>query len=258
MMSLVEFNILKRIYNMANILNKIGSTFIVLLCLWGCTKKTSDSAVLPPSMETSGGADKLEELQKNAESSPSYENKIALGLELANRNRLDEAVFVYEQAVQINPKAPIAYNNICAAFNVLGRFADAVESCETAVKLEPNFELAKNNLQIAKEKFANYRSELMAKKPELLKSVKTSEDQLNVGMQLFLARDLETANKLWSKIPPSDPFYPAALNNLASSQILEGKFADAERSLDKALSLQPGNKLFSNNKRWLESKKLTK
>jgi Tfp pilus assembly protein PilF len=124
--------------------------------------------------------------------------------------------------------------------------------------LEPNFQLAKNNHQVAKEKFTKFRTELMAKKSELLKNAKTSEDHLNVGMQLFLARDLDTANQVWSKIPASDPFYPAALNNLASSQILQGKFDEAEMSLNKALSLQPTNKLFSNNKRWLESKKLSK
>lgn len=235
-------------------INKIGLSLLFLVCVLGCTKKTTMTSDLATSTAVT---DKLVELQQNDEKSPSYENKIALGIELANRNRLDEAIAVYEQAVQINPKAAIAYNNICATFNVLGRFADAIESCEKALKLEPNFQLAKNNLSFAKEKFTIFRNELMAKKPELLKGAKTSEDHLNVGMQLFLARDLETANKLWSQIPPSDPFYPTALNNLASSQILQGKFDEAEKSINKALSLQPGNVLFSNNKRWLESKKLS-
>jgi protein O-mannosyl-transferase len=236
-------------------INKIALSLLLVSFVFGCSKKASDPSA---SVASSPAVDKLVELQQNVEKAPSYENNIALGIELANLNRLDEAVLAYEKALQINPKAPIAYNNICAAFNVLGRYADALESCEKALKLEPNFQLAKNNHQVAKDNFTKFRSELMAKKPELIKNAKTSEDNLNVGMQLFLARDLETANQVWSKIPASDPFYPAALNNLASSQILQGKFDEAEVYLNKALSLQPTNKLFSNNKRWLESKKLSK
>ena len=236
-------------------INKIGLSLLLVSFVFGCTKNTSDPSV---SISSSPAVDKLAELQKNVETAPSYENNIALGIELANQNRLDEAIVAYQKALQINPKAPIAYNNICAAFNVMGRHADALENCEKALSLEPNFELAKNNHQFAKEKFTKFRTELMAKKPDLLKNAKTSEDHLNIGMQLFLARDLDTANQVWGKIPSSDPFYPAALNNLASSQILQGKFDEAEKSLNKALSLQPTNQLFSNNKRWLESKKLAK
>jgi tetratricopeptide (TPR) repeat protein len=235
-------------------MKKIGLSLVFLLSALSCSKKTIETSNTSPAVV----ADKLVELQQNVEKSPSYENYIALGLELANRNRHPEAIVAYEKAVQINPKASIAYNNICAAFNAQTRFADAIESCEKALALEPNFALAKNNLQYAKEKFTVFRNEVMAKKPELLKNAKTSEDHLNIGMQLFLARDLVTANQVWNKIPSSDPFYPAALNNLASSYILEGKFDDAEKSLNKALSLQPGNQLFSNNKRWLESKKMSK
>lgn len=234
---------------------KISLSLLLVSCLMACTKKATNPT---QTSSTPQNSDKLVELQQTADKTPSYENKIALGLELANQNRLDEAIVAYEQAVQINPKAPIAHNNICAAFNSQGRYADAIESCEKALKAEPNFELAKNNLQFAREKFTAFRKELMAKKPEMIKNAKTSEDHLNIGMQLFLARDLETANMVWSKIPASDPFYPTALNNLASALILEGKFDQAEKTLDKALSLQPGNQLFSNNKKWLETKKLSK
>jgi Tfp pilus assembly protein PilF len=236
-------------------INKTGLSLLLLALVFGCTKNSKNSSNGESAIPA---ADKLIDLQQNLEKAPSYENHIALGMELANRNRLNEAVWAYEKALQINPQAPIAYNNICAAFNVMGRHADALENCEKALNLEPHFALAKNNHQIAKEKFSKFRNELLAKKPELLKNAKTSEDHLNIGMQLFLARDLETANQVWRKIPSSDPFYPSALNNLASSQILQGKFDEAEKSLNKALSLQPTNQLFTNNKRWLEAKKLAK
>jgi len=34
-------------------------------------------------------------------------------------------------------------NNICAAYNKLGRYEEAVAACEQALRLKPDFELAR-------------------------------------------------------------------------------------------------------------------
>jgi len=47
-----------------------------------------------------------------------------------------------------------AYNNICSAYNALGKFSEAVPYGEKAVQLDPSSELFKNNLQVAKSKLA--------------------------------------------------------------------------------------------------------
>ena len=45
-----------------------------------------------------------------------------------------------------------AFNNICAAENALGRYADAIPACERALALKPDFPLARNNLAFARSK----------------------------------------------------------------------------------------------------------
>lgn len=235
-------------------MRKFAKVSLSAVLILACTKNSEPvgKPPAPASMDTLGL------ILESIKTSPSYENHIALGLELATRNRHPEAIAAYSKAIEINPKAPIAYNNICAAFNAQERYADAIESCEKAVALEPGFELAKNNLRLANEKFEESRRTMSAKKTKLLNTQVGSEEAINVGMQFFLVRDLEAANAMWKRIKSTDPLYPTALNNLASSYIIAGKFADAERALDEALRLQPGNPLFANNRKWLEQKKAGK
>ena len=45
-----------------------------------------------------------------------------------------------------------AWNNICAAYNKLGRYKEAAAACEQALRYKPDFDLARNNLQYAHEK----------------------------------------------------------------------------------------------------------
>ncbi|MFD1292704.1 hypothetical protein ACFQ5N_02555 [Lutibacter holmesii] len=53
-----------------------------------------------------------------------------------------------KKSIQINPSAD-AYNNICAAYNQLKEFDNAVEACNKAIKLEPAHRLANGNLKYA-------------------------------------------------------------------------------------------------------------
>ena len=50
-----------------------------------------------------------------------------------------------------------AFNNICAASNSLGRYADAVAACERALAINPEFPLARNNLAVTRTQRATAR-----------------------------------------------------------------------------------------------------
>jgi protein O-mannosyl-transferase len=53
--------------------------------------------------------------------------------------------------LKLRPDYAEAWNNICAANNQLGRFEEASKACEQALRLKPDLELARNNLQYAKQ-----------------------------------------------------------------------------------------------------------
>jgi hypothetical protein len=42
-------------------------------------------------------------------------------------------------------------NNICAAYNKLGRYNEAAAECEQALRQKADFELARNNLRYPRE-----------------------------------------------------------------------------------------------------------
>lgn len=219
----------------------------ILILAVGCTKKNSSSPV---------AEDPVKRLEDAIAKNPSYENYISLGLELANKGKADDALAAYRKATEINPKAPLAWNNICAELNGQGKFGEALPSCEKAVEMDGNFVLAKNNLEFARKKLMESREGLLKRKQALLAGdKKVSADLLNLGMDFFNMKDYESANDLWKAIRKDDALYASAQNNIASSLIVTNKFDAAERALGEALAREPNNQLFKNNKSWLEQKR---
>lgn len=216
--------------------------FVLILTLLSCQKQKSATPT-----------DSLQALQKAVQASPSYNNYISLGLELANRKIYEEAMKAYEQAKTINPNAPVAWNNICALLNEQGRFADAIPNCEKALALEPKFELAANNLKYAQSQLPQHRAHLMAQKDQLLsKSNATAEELINLGLSLYRSSEFQAAADVWSRVGKSDKLYALSRNNVATAYIMLRKFQQAERALKEALDREPSNTLFLNNKKWLE------
>jgi hypothetical protein len=57
------------------------------------------------------------------------------------------------EALKLRPDYAEAFNNICAAENQLGRYAEAITACERAIAIKPDFPLARNNLAYARDRY---------------------------------------------------------------------------------------------------------
>src|SRR5205823_3179937 len=75
-----------------------------------------------------------------------------LSLRLYGEERYVESITASRHAVDLRPGYAEAWNNICAAYNKLGRYEEAAAACEQALRVKPDFELARNNLTYAREK----------------------------------------------------------------------------------------------------------
>jgi tetratricopeptide (TPR) repeat protein len=120
---------------------KIILFFLLSLFFCSCTKS--------PPVEPYNA---IKSLKDRITRAPSFENYSNLGLEYSNSSNRDEALKAFKMALQINPKAPLAWNNVCAELSSQGKFREAIPHCEKALELEPKFNLAKNNLAHAKSK----------------------------------------------------------------------------------------------------------
>jgi len=83
---------------------------------------------------------------------PSENNYMNLGYLYYTAREYELAINTYQQALAYNKNNSIAYNNICSAYNELGKWKEASENCEKALKIDSTFTLAKNNLKFALKK----------------------------------------------------------------------------------------------------------
>lgn len=87
--------------------------------------------------------------RETAEQNPTPENYINLSLVCYNSFDFAGTIAASEKAIALRPDYAEAYNNICAANNMLGNYDAAVAAGTRAVAINPSSELFKNNLQEA-------------------------------------------------------------------------------------------------------------
>ncbi len=200
--------------------------------------------------------DELTRLQEALKRAPSFENHINYGLYLAKQGQGVEALQAYHKAAEINPKAPVAWNNICYQLIRENKPMEAVENCKKALSIEPKFQLAQNNLKLAEQKIAEIRNQAEKAKMALVKNPKPeSQAVIDTGMTFYSIKEFEKAIEVWKMVHYKDEKFAIAQNNIASSNILLGQFAQAEKALNIALRRDSKNPLFQNNKKWLEQEK---
>ncbi len=75
---------------------------------------------------------------------------MSLSLSQYREGQFEACLASSHRALALRPDYAEAFNNVCAASNALGRYADAVAACEHALAINPDFALARNNLAIAR------------------------------------------------------------------------------------------------------------
>jgi protein O-mannosyl-transferase len=80
---------------------------------------------------------------------PTTENYLSLSLEYYKVGNFQKCIEACEIALKINPNYALAYNNICAAYNELKQWEKATKACQKGLLLDTNNEMLKANLQRA-------------------------------------------------------------------------------------------------------------
>lgn len=110
------------------------------------------------------------------------------GVVLSRQNRLDEAIAVYSGLVQDYPELPEPYNNLAALYAAQGRYELARDALERAVRAQPTFATAHENLG---DIYARLAAQSYARALQL--------DAGRAGAQ----RKLKTVNELVPTAPPA-------------------------------------------------------
>ncbi len=82
-----------------------------------------------------------------ADAYPNSDNLVNLGFWKIKNNQYQEAILVNEKVIEINNLNVVAYNNLGWAYMKLGMRDKAIESFKKALEINPDFDLAKRNLE---------------------------------------------------------------------------------------------------------------
>ena len=83
-----------------------------------------------------------------------FDNCINQSLAYYNVGNYQKCIEYAEQALTVDPKSAVAYNNICAGYNGLKQWNKAIEVGEKGLGLNPGFQLLKNNIALAKKQLS--------------------------------------------------------------------------------------------------------
>lgn len=181
---------------------------------------------------------KLQELQEITKANPTPQNYLALSLEYFYHNQFTDCINACYEALKVDPQFSPAYNNICSAYNMLGEYDKAIEACNKALKIDPTYQLAKNNLKGA----------IDGKKADQdLKSNPTPEKYINAGLVLHKRREYDKAIKYYEKAIQLKPDYALAYSNICSAYNDLGQFSKGIPYGEKAVALDPTNQRYKNN-----------
>lgn len=70
----------------------------------------------------------------------------------------EQALELINAAKHTAPRSAPLQNNLCVALIRLGRYDDAIAACNTALTVDPHFQLARNNLSWAEQERAKRRA----------------------------------------------------------------------------------------------------
>ena len=162
-----------------------------------------------------------------------------LGLALKNQGRTDQAIAMYNRAIEIDPGYVHPYNNLGALFLETGQPEKARSLLEKAIETDPLFMMAYSNLAIACHRLGDNEAAMAWCEKGLQISPNDLEIQNTMGVILLAQRREQEAAVLFEAVLQKDPDHTEALMNLA---LIADKRGDREKAvalLEKAVDLNP-------------------
>jgi len=127
------------------------------------------------------------------------------GIVYANKGMLDEAIALYQKAIEINPEYAGTYYNLGAVYFSKGMLDEAAAELEKAIEINPNYVDAYTSLGVV---------------------------YINKGM-------FDEADVLWKKAIEINPEYAGAHYNLGAIYFRKGMLDEAAAELKKAIEINP-------------------
>lgn len=178
-----------------------------------------------------------------------------INLSLAqSRQGLNEASIASAlKALEIDPDSVEAYNNIGAGYGAMGQWDEAIKNEQQALRLKPDYQLAKNNLNWYMQERAGGKS--VAPAGSAASGASDADALVNDSMRLAQAGRYEESLAAVRKALALKPNSAEAWNNMAADYESMHRWDEAIVAARKAIALKPDFQLAKNNLAWSISQK---
>ena len=174
-----------------------------------------------------------------------------LGVALAKRGNLDEAIEHFHQAVRIDPEHAKAHINLGIALKMQGKLAEAIEHYQRALRIKPDYVKAHKNMGTALQAQGNLVEAVERYRQALQIEPDHTEILNKLGNALRALGQLSEALKHFQRVLQIDPNNARAHYQVGTTLAALGRFQEALAHYDDAVRRSPQNALALNNLAWL-------
>jgi tetratricopeptide (TPR) repeat protein len=162
-----------------------------------------------------------------------------VGLALARRQRMDEAMVQYRKALELNPNYCDAHNNLGLVLADLGRIDEAMDCYHKALEIDPNQAQAHNNLGAVLVKCGRVDEALAEFHRALQIEPDYAEAHDNLGAALAKNEHIDEAVAEYQRALEIEPDHANAHYNLGIVLAKRGEYDEAIDHFQKALQAKP-------------------
>jgi tetratricopeptide (TPR) repeat protein len=194
----------------------------------------------------------ISSLETLVKTSPTIVNRINLSLAYINGGESARSIPVLLSVVAEDKTNTIAWNDLCVANTLQKSYDAAIEDCETAIRYEPNYTLARNNLKWAQDE----KNKALGIKPP--PGSRDATFYLNDGLKQLNLGFYDQAIASWQHTLELDPGSALAVNNIGTAYMMKKQPDEAIVYFNKAIAMDPTLQLAKNNLAWAHSEQKTR
>ncbi len=162
-----------------------------------------------------------------------------LGIVLGNAGKWAEAQDQFEQALRIKPDFAEAQDNLGSALARAGRVREGIEHMRRAVLINPNYDLAYYNLGMALVQTGEFEEAVRCYEEVLRINLNFVEAHNRLAEVLVRLGRMPEAMARWERALQLNPDFPDTHNNLGIALMRAGRLTEAVAHFEAAVRIKP-------------------
>jgi tetratricopeptide (TPR) repeat protein len=162
-----------------------------------------------------------------------------LGNTLLRQHKGDEAIRCFRQALELRRDYPQPYCNLATALLQQGKAEEAVGLYLEALKLQPDYADAQFNLGNAYRTLHRTEEAIACYQRVLAQQPDNSGARLNLGVALSEQGKLDEAVSVFEDLLKAKPNFAQACNSLGVTRLHQGGVTDGLAAFEQGLAIQP-------------------